>query len=248
MNAFVAWPEQRERLSLADDEVHVWLAQLDEWEQSANAFLHLLATEERDRAERYVFQKHRLRFILTRGILRTLLGRYLQQQPERLSFDYSYYGKPSLAGEQKLSSMRFNVSHAHNLALYAFTFNREIGLDLEHVRADFAGEEIAERFFSAREVASLRALAPAERTAAFFNCWTRKEAYIKARGEGLSFPLDEFVVSLAPGEPAALLEVKGSPLETERWTLRELNPGAEYVAAVAVEGSDWRLRCWRWTG
>jgi 4'-phosphopantetheinyl transferase len=248
MNAFIAWPTEPERLSLADDEVHVWLAQLDEWESSADSFLPLLAADERDRAERYVFRKHRLRFILTRGILRTLLGRYLQQPPERLSFDYSYYGKPSLAGEQKLSPLRFNVSHAHHLALYAFTFKRELGLDLEHVRADFAGEEIAERFFSAREVAGLRGLAPEERAAAFFNCWTRKEAYIKARGEGLSFPLDQFVVSLAPGEPAALLEVRGSPSECERWTLRELSPGAEYAAAVAVEGRDWRLRCWRWTG
>jgi 4'-phosphopantetheinyl transferase len=133
------------------------------------------------------------------------------------------------------------------MALYAFTLQREVGLDLEFMRHDFACEEIAARFFSEREVAMLSALPVSQRVQGFFNCWTRKEAYIKARGVGLSLPLNSFDVSLAPEEPAALLSVSDGTGETQRWRLQELNPAAGYVAAVAVEGIGWRLRCWQWS-
>lgn len=143
-------------------------------------------------------------------------------------------------------TLHFNVSHSNGLALYAVARGREIGIDLEFVREDIAGLEIAERFFSSREVSALRALAPSEYTVAFFDCWTRKEAYIKARGEGLSHPLHGFTVSLAPGTPAAILNIDADPHEAARWTLVALSPGDGYRAALAVEGRVAHLRCWRW--
>jgi 4'-phosphopantetheinyl transferase len=143
--------------------------------------------------------------------------------------------------------LRFNVSHSQGVALYALTRGREVGVDIEFVREDFARFDIAERFFSTREVSALRALPTEQHTAAFFDCWTRKEAYIKARGEGLSHPLHSFAVSLAPGETAALLWTDTDPQEAARWSLVGLFPGESYRAALAVEGEMPTLRCWRWS-
>ena len=243
-----SWLTPQDHPLLAKDEVHIWLARLDQWEPEAQYFLASLSPDERRRAERFHFQQHRVRFITARYILRTLLGRYLQLKPEQLRFDYNAYGKPSLAGGEDQTALRFNLSHAHELALYAFARDREVGLDLEYIRHDFACEEIAEHFFSDREVAALRALPANQRREAFFNCWTRKEAYVKALGEGLSVALDGFDVSLAPGEPAALLSVRDKTEQWLHWSLRELTPGAGYVAAVAVEGGGWKLKCWQWSG
>lgn len=132
------------------------------------------------------------------------------------------------------------------MALFGLSYGREIGVDLEYIRSGFAEEQIAERFFSAQEVRVLRALSKDVQHEAFFNCWTRKEAYIKAKGEGLSMPLDRFDVSLAPGEPAALLSASGDEQELSRWALRELSPAPGFVGAVAAEGQDWELKCWEW--
>jgi 4'-phosphopantetheinyl transferase len=143
--------------------------------------------------------------------------------------------------------LSFNASHCDGLALYAVTWERQIGIDVEHIRTDFAYEPIAERFFSPSEKAALDALEAEEvKRKAFFACWTRKEAYLKARGEGLSLPLDQFDVSLAPGSPAKLLDVRGDPLEAAHWSLYELCPGLGYAAAFAVEGHGCRLACWEW--
>lgn len=186
-----------------------------------------------------------MRFIVARAMMRAILGRYLKLSPEELRFDYSFYGKPTLAGDFGAHTLCFNLSHSNGLSLLAVTLGRRIGIDLEYVRAEMASEEIAERLFSTGEVRALRQLPRERQTEAFFNCWTRKEAYIKAIGEGLSFPLDRFTVSLLPGHSAALLDVLENPQECARWSLQELSPGSGYVAAVAVEGHDWRLRCWQ---
>jgi 4'-phosphopantetheinyl transferase len=236
------WPLQPARPALRDDDVQVFRAALDQSPAVVRACLELLAPAERERAEKFVFRKDRERFVVARAALRTLLGGYVRLAPERLSFDYGPYGKPSLSDAQGL---RFNVSHSRGLALYAVTRGREIGLDLEYVRDDVDVEQLAEHFFSRRETATLSALPATERKQAFFNCWTRKEAYIKARGEGLSHPLHGFDVTLAPGEPAALLHTAGDEREAARWSLRQLNPDAGYAAAVAVEGHGWRLACWQ---
>ena len=232
---------------LDNNEVHVWRASLDLTASHVQILQQTLAPDERARAERFYFQKDRAHFIVARGLLRVILGRYLDRPPDQLRFCYNSNGKPALAKEFNRDTLCFNLSHSHGLALFAVTRGRELGVDLERVRPHLADEQIAERFFSPREVAMLRALPTNMRTEAFFNCWTRKEAYIKARGEGLSFPLDQVDVSLAPGEPVALLSAKADPHEASRWSLQELAPGPSYAAALAVEGHDWRLRCWQWS-
>jgi 4'-phosphopantetheinyl transferase len=237
-------PPRRMRLDRRD--VHVWRVALEQPPLVTQSLWRILTPDEKGRAERYHFRRDRDHFVVARGALRTILGRYLDTPPDRLRFRYGPYGKPALSSHGDAGALRFNISHSHGLALCAVTRGREIGVDVEHVREEVAGEEIAEQFFSRREVATLRALPPHMRAQGFFNCWTRKEAYIKARGEGLSLPLDEFDVSLSPGEPAALLGAREKTHGAERWALRELAPGHGYVAAMAVEGHDWQPSHWHW--
>lgn len=238
------WHSAPETLLLHSNEVHVWRAALDVSESDVRRLGGMLAGDERHRAERFVFPRDRTHFVAARGLLRMLLGRYLEHDPQRLRFVYGPYGKPELATVSGGTGLRFNVSHSHGLALYAVTRQRDIGVDVERIRPEVAQETIAEHFFSPREVAVLRALPATLQATAFFACWTRKEAYIKARGDGLSLPLDQFVVSLAPGEPAALLYTAWDLQEAARWALQNLAPGPGYMAAVAVAGHDWQLTCW----
>ncbi|MFL5801639.1 MAG: 4'-phosphopantetheinyl transferase family protein [Roseiflexaceae bacterium] len=235
-----AWP------ALGRGEVHVWRAVLVQPNPVVQALWRTLDQGERDRAERFRFQRDRERFIVAHGLLRTILGGYLGGAAGQLRFCYGAYGKPELAPECG-AALSFNLSHAHELALYAITRERAVGVDIEHMRPGIADIAIAERFFSPHEVAALQALPNAERGLAFFTCWTRKEAYIKARGEGLSLALDQFEVSLTPGAPAALLDVAGDQRERDRWELQALDPGPGYVAALAVEGHGWALHCWQIT-
>jgi 4'-phosphopantetheinyl transferase len=228
-------------LAASKDEVHIWRVALNE---SLVAELRpTLAPDECARADRFHFERDRNRFVVARGSLRRILGAYLKQDPAQLSFSYSKYGKPALEGAIP-DLLSFNLSHAHEVALIAVTRDRRVGVDIEFIRPDFATTQIAERFFSPLEVAVLRALPKDAQSEAFFNCWTRKEAYIKAIGDGMSMPLDQFHVSLAPGSPAALLGNLRDANEVSRWSLQELPTGPGYLAAVAVEGKGWKLRCW----
>jgi 4'-phosphopantetheinyl transferase len=245
-SAVPPWSFPPKALALSRDEVHVWRAALDQNPPQVQSFLRNLAADEQARAGKFHFERDREHFIVARGLLRAILGGYLNRSPECLSLSYSSHGKPSPAGESGGDAIHFSVSHSQGVALYAFTRGREVGIDIEHIRLDLAVAEIAEQFFSQREVAKLRALPTEVQRQGFFNCWTRKEAYIKARGEGLSLPLDQFDVSLAPEEPAAILGTQWDPSEASRWSLQELTPGPGYVAALAVEGHGWRLACWQW--
>lgn len=214
---------------------------MDQTESEVEAFYSLLTTDELRRAGRFHRRKDREHFVVGRGALRRILGFYLDTRPEQLRFSYTPFGKPALSDAAGGKELRFNLSHSNGMALYAVTRGREIGIDLEFIREDFEVLRLARHFFSQVEVATLTALPDELRARAFFNCWTRKEAYIKARGEGLSLPLDEFDVSLVPGEPASLLGVRHSSREASRWVLQELSPGCDYAAAVAAEGPQWRL-------
>ncbi len=240
------WLPSPERFILDDDEVHVWRSNLNQAPSVIQALSEVLAPDERQRSGRFHFRKDHDQFIVGRAVLRQILSGYLKTLPERIRFSYGQYGKPALVEERDYDSLSFNVSHSHGVALYAVARARRIGLDVELLREDIATPTIAARFFSSKEVAALRALPSDQQTVAFFNCWTRKEAYIKARGEGLSYPLQWFTVSLAPGESASFLSTDGDSHETSGWSLVELSPGAGYVAALAVEGSAPRLRCWQW--
>jgi 4'-phosphopantetheinyl transferase len=227
------------RLRLPPAEVHLWQASLDD--RLADCSKRLLSADEVSRADRFHFARDRNHFIAARGLLRILLSGYLGIDSEQLRFSYAEKGKPSIEETQK-GAVNFNLAHSHGMALYAFAHDRAVGVDLEHIREELADEKIAERFFSRREVEMLRNVPVELRKEAFFNCWTRKEAYIKARGEGLSMPLDQFDVSLKPGEPAALLMNHEEPAETTRWTMRSIAVPSGYVAAMVVEGNDWCLQ------
>jgi 4'-phosphopantetheinyl transferase len=175
-----------------------------------------------------------------------ILSRYRDVEPRRLRFTYGDEGKPALVEVAGGPPLQFSVAHSGDLALYAVTPDRRVGLDVERIRADFGGERIAERFFSATEISALRAIPEDARPLAFFNCWTRKEAFIKATGSSVLRALKSFDVSLAPGETAALLRVHEDPTEAERWCLRDLEVGAGYAAALAVEGHECQLSYWQW--
>ncbi len=228
--------------ALPRGEVHVWRAVLDTSERHRKGLLATLSPDERARADRFHFERDRVHFITGRGWLRAILARYLETAPAALRFHYGPHGKPRLAGAFS-DRLRFNVSHSHGLALYAVAVDRELGVDIERIEPRLE-HGIAERFFSPGEVATLRALPRHVQREAFFTCWTRKEAYVKARGKGLTLRLDQFDVSLSPGEPAALLRTAGDPDEALRWSLRELAPGPGYSAALVAEGRDWELQCW----
>jgi 4'-phosphopantetheinyl transferase len=243
-----SWNSWWDHPLLRSDDVHVWRVALDQPASVAQSFLRILAPDERRRSENYYFPKDRDCFVIARGVLRTLLGRYLQSEPDQLRFCYGSHGKPALIGPSGSDQIRFSVSHSNQLALCAVTRNREVGVDVEYVREDLANTEIAERFFSSREAAMLRALPIERRVEGFFNCWTRKEAYVKARGRGLSLPLNLFDVSVGPGAGAAILSTQENSKEALNWSLRDLEPAHGYVAALAVAGGNWRLSCWDWAG
>jgi 4'-phosphopantetheinyl transferase len=241
-----SWCASPETVTLGKNEVHVWRASLELPSSQVQRLQENLSEEELERADRFHFQRHRSHFIAARGILRTILGRYLKREPKRLRFEYGPKGKPELARHTDHRRLRFNVSHSHGLALYAVAHDREVGVDVERIRPEMAGEKIAERFFSPREAAALHRLPAEIQQEAFFTCWTRKEAYLKAIGEGLTLRLDQFEVSIVPGEPATLLSIKEDPEGASHWSLKELDPGPGYVGAFAVKGHGWHFRCWQW--
>ena len=236
------WKPSSEVTDLDPDEVHVWAARLDA--QPEAVLCIPLSTDERERGRRFHFERDRRRFVVSHGLLRVLLGRYLQVDPAGLVFAYGPRGKPSLAGRDEL---RFNLSQSGELALLAFARGCELGIDIEQERPLPELEDIARNYFSAREGAELLGLRADEREAAFFRCWTRKEAFIKATGDGLSRPLDAFDVTLAPGEPARLLHVLGEPEATHRFWMEDLRPAPGFAGALAVEGGAKRVVRRTWT-
>jgi 4'-phosphopantetheinyl transferase len=231
---------------LSGEEVHVWRAALSRTPEETERLAGLLSDDETRRAGRFRSPRDRSGFVVARGTLREILSLYVGRPPRLLKFDYNPFGKPELTRAPSGTRLRFNLSHAGGLALYAVTAGREVGVDVEAIRQGVPCEALAASFFSRREAAALLALPARNRARAFFECWARKEAYIKGRGEGLSLPLDSFDVTLAPGEPAALLCTRGDEREAARWWLGELAAGPGYAAAVAVEGGVARLRCWDW--
>src|ERR1700686_177425 len=213
------------------DEIHVWQAALDREGQVPGELESTLSPEEKARADRFHFANDRNRFVVARGLLRELLGRYLHQAPAGLEFSYGKHGKPALSGMVASSGLCFNLSHSSGLVVYAVARERNLGIDVEHVRPESAGEDIAQRYFSAREVSDLRTLPPEARVDGFFHCWTRKEAYLKATGMGLQISLDSFSVSLLPEKPAQFLGGVES-----RWHMAAFHPTEGYMAAVVYDG------------
>ena len=216
--------------------VHVWRASLEKSQEKRDVLWRFLSPDERARAERFHFEVHRHHFIVGRGLLRWLNGRYLSIPPQDIQFTYEAYDKPTLATNPAL---QFNVSHSHEGLVIAFCWETAVGVDIEYINRKLDDmDNIARRFFSATESAAYLSVADSQKPDTFFNCWTRKEAFIKAVGEGLSFPLDEFEVSLLPGEPAQLLKVRGSEQEAARWSMRSFDPFPGYRGALIVESQE----------
>jgi 4'-phosphopantetheinyl transferase len=230
------------RIALPGNEVHLWRVDLAAVAKAEARWEQILSADERARAARFHFARDRQYFTATRAVLRVILASYADSDPKELVFRYSDKEKPSLNPAPCGRQVEFNVSHSGDVALLAFAQGRALGVDVEKVREDFDHEAIARRFFSVQEQRQLATLAPAERYAGFFRCWTRKESYIKAQGTGLSLPLDRFDVSLRPGDGNALLSTRPDRSEAAHWCLQEVPAGDGYVAALCVRGDGWRLK------
>lgn len=202
---------------------------------AVRACASLLSDDERARARRFAFPRDARRFIVARARLRQLLAVRLGVRPESVELVYGARGKPALANPRRDRDLRFNVSRRDDLAVYVLSFGREVGIDVEAVQVIRDADAIAARWFSRGENHTYQALGQREKPLGFFNCWTRKEAFVKALGLGLSYGLDRFEVSLTPGEPAKLLRVEQMPGEDCGWSLHSFSPAAGYVAAIAAQ-------------
>jgi len=226
--------------------VDVLAATLDVGFEALGCLRATLAATELRRAGRFHFPHHRDRFIAARGLLRTVLGRCLGADARNLEFAYGHHGKPELAGAFSDCELRFNLAHCENLALIALTRGRKIGVDLERIRILPGMGELVDRFFSPRENALFQTLPAAQQTEAFFNLWTRKEAWLKATGEGISRYLGQVEVTFSPGETAQLVSLPGCIAPQGQWSLCDLRPTKEFAAAIAVEGQIGMLHRWDW--
>jgi len=228
------WPSGRPEPGLDDREIQVWLVDLDLPPLAVERLHGHLSEDERTRAARFRFEVHQRRFATGRGLLRELLGRLLGRDPASLRFEYGEKGKPSLAGS---ADLRFNLSHSQNSALVAVARGLELGVDIEACRPIDDAAMLVERFFAPAEREVFRAVPEPDRLACFYTGWTRKEAYVKARGDGLSLPTSAFEVEIAPGSEARLIRFEQEPDEVERWSLVGLAPAEGFLGALAVDRS-----------
>ena len=210
-------------------------ANLDLTPDSLHRMSLWLSEDERQRAGRFAFERGWRRFVAARGRLRELLAERLAVHPESIAFSYGKHGKPALAAPLAKSGLRFNLAHSGELAVYAFSRGGAVGVDVEVARTLPDADAIAARFFSAAEQRAYCALQPCHKQRGFFNCWTRKEAFLKALGDGLHQPLDTFDITLAPGEPARILRVGDTPGDECGWRLETFVPAPGYVGAVVIE-------------
>ncbi len=226
------WHLPPKQLLISQGEIHLWRVFLDCPAIPVEQLAQLLSADERVRTERFYFEQDKNRFIVTRALLRTILGGYLGTAAERLQFDYGQHGKPAIAEPQNGSSLRFNLSHSQNLTVFAVARDRDLGIDLEFIRPIAEAEQIAKRYFSLRENAIFQALSPSQKSAGFFHHWTRKEAYLKAVGNGVAANNDDFDETVVSEESIE------SP---NRWFLHSFVPAPNYLATLAVEGNGWDI-------
>jgi 4'-phosphopantetheinyl transferase len=235
-------------LELGPGRIHVWSVRLDPPAEQVERLGRFLAADEWQRANRFRFERHRRQYVVGRGALRALLAAYLEARPEAIQFTYGPRGKPFLGETLGAGGLQFNLSNSDELALVGFVLGAEIGVDVEYLRPMPDCEQIAERFFSSSERQVLRGIPFPAKQEAFFNCWTRKEAYLKAMGEGLAAPLDSFDVTLAPGDPPRMLTLQGDAERAARWTFHHFRPADDYVGAVAIEGGIREVEMWSFEG
>jgi 4'-phosphopantetheinyl transferase len=237
MNSWASPPAQ---LPALEESVHVWAVRLDDASVNIERGSELLSADERERAARFHFERHRRRYLVAHIALHEILSRYLAIEPGRLSFDLGVNGKPKLPQELAASGVEFNLSHSNEMALVAVARGSELGVDIEHARENFEFQEVAERFFTAKEVAAMRSLPAALQRQAFFKCWTSKEAFLKAKGTGLSGVLDEVEISLDGDDQVRVTA------HVPNWSLFELGPIASYEAALVAVSARVAIHCYQW--
>lgn len=236
---------------LPNHEVHVWQVDQVAWEKETGSLFELLDSEERERAARFKFAAPRDQFVISRALLRRCLGRYLRIEPREVRFRVTANGKPEVAGtaDSHLDhDFHFNLSHTQGTTVFALARDRQVGIDVERIREDTNALELAERFFSPQEVRWLRSQPVSEHIPSFFRCWTAKEAYIKAHGQGLSMSLSSFSVlpTVAAAGSKLQLSVDDDPQESQRWSIWQVHLGPALRAALAVEGESCRVRVGKW--
>jgi 4'-phosphopantetheinyl transferase len=264
--AIIEWPMPSENPQLAGNEIHVWTTTLNPPANVLVNFAATLSADETERAQRFKFEKHRNRYIAGRGALRAILAQYFNVDAATLRFDYLENGKPTLTGDFASAGIHFNLAHTEDLALVGVTRVGLVGVDVECVRPIKNVDELVARFFSARESESFQKVSADQKPIAFFNLWTRKEAMLKATGEGITRSLSLVEVSFLPGEPARVVAISGDAEAGKRWRLREMTPAKGFTAAVAVGGEtsniqhptsniqvaesarEIAVKCWKWDG
>lgn len=243
INTKLNWPTPDKFPELSKQHVHVWCAQIDQLTDQLFQLKKLLSADETNRAEKFHFEKDRHRFIISRGLLRTILGHYAKIAPEQLEFHYTAHGKPEL---NSFPELQFNLSHAENIILCAFSSNYILGIDVEYLGHDCDMEEIAKRFFSPLEYQILKNLTGQKQRRAFFNGWTRKEAFLKAIGKGLSFSLSKVEVPLLPEETVTTLTIHDEQIKSQPWALHALSLASDYAAALVTKGKPQQIHTWHW--
>jgi 4'-phosphopantetheinyl transferase len=238
------WLDPPDRFKLDQHQIQIWRVELNASADRIQQFKSILSADESARADRFHFDQHRDRFIVGRGILRTILSKYLNLPPDQLQFQYGSYGKPSLIPMSD-PAVQFNLAHSDDLALVAIALQHPVGIDLEQIRVMPDVEQLSQRFFAAREHQALCALPTTEQQTAFFRYWTCKEAYLKAIGSGLAHELNQIEIDLS--RTLARLHPLDRSETTAPWSLWELHPNPNYAAALAAKGNNWQLTYWQWS-
>jgi 4'-phosphopantetheinyl transferase len=239
------WYTQEKPHPLRDNEVHLWITPLSAPAEKLSYFKSIVSVDEKERAQRFRKISDGKRYLVARGSLRFLLASYGAGAPDRLEFTYGLFGKPSLSNESSKAALNFSVSHSEDQGLFGFARARRIGVDLEYVRPDVDALGLAKRYFSPDEFRRLRRLPASRQYEAFYCAWTRKEAYLKACGEGLSFGLERVEVNFSPAERPRIRAVSGVPNVSAAWTVKHLSPAPSYLGAVAVEGRSLTFKLFR---
>lgn len=222
-------------IALNSRDLHLWIIDLHVNTRQEKKYFEFLSTSEKEKALRYKFDKDRIAAVVSRGVLRILSAAYLNGNATALTFDYGEFGKPSLKNHK---NFYFNVSHSYKMAVIGFSIDQEIGTDIEYLKNDIEVMDIAENFFSKKEISALGAIPEAEQIKAFYRCWTRKESIIKALGSGLSFPLDSFAVSLDHDYRATLLQTDWELTEKQYWEMFSFHPSQDYIIAAAIRQKE----------
>ncbi len=240
------WLPPPANINLGPSSLAIWSIRLDQAKSITAGLESLLSASEKETADRFHIERNRSRYIVAHGRLRQILSRYADTAPEQLAFGHGAHGKPFLSQDCRGDSVRFNLSRSQEIGLCAVAYGQEVGVDVEWVRPLNGMEPLVHRFFSPMEIADWHEVDESQKLETFYHYWTCKEAFVKARGDGLTLPLNQFDVAFSPSAPPRLARIQGDATEAANWHLQTLTPATGYRAAVALPGLHWQVDCWRW--